>query len=451
MEILFSILAFIVAIGILVTVHEFGHYWVANTLGIKVLRFSIGFGKPLWLKCYGRDQTELCLAAIPLGGYVKMLDENEGEVNAEEAHRAFNRQSLPVRAAVVFAGPFFNFLFAIVAYTIVYVIGLSGLKPIVGEVIENSRAAQVGLTVGEEIVAVGDYPVQRWDGIMEFTLNQIMAGKSVELTLQDQEGHRTQKTLDLAGISLDDVADGNLLEKLGIVPFRPQLPAIVGKLAPDGAAQRDGLQVGDEVIAIDGNVVDNWYSWANYVKQHPNQPIQTEVKRGQQILQFTLTPNEIEGEGRMGVYAPLDYPIPDKYLSIESYGVGTSLLKGIEKTWDTSLLTIRMLGRMLTLEISPKHIGGPITIAEYAGKSAERGIVVFLLFLSLISISLGVLNLLPIPMLDGGHLASYIIEGIKGSPLTETTQLVLQKIGLILLFSLIGLALFNDMWRLLFS
>ncbi len=448
MEILFTIIAFIFAISILVTVHEFGHYLIAKILGIKVLRFSVGFGKPLWSKRYGQDQTELCIAPIPLGGYVKMLDETEGEVAVEEAHRAFNRQSLPVRAAVVFAGPFFNFLFAIVAYTVIYLVGLSGLKPVIGEVIENSKAAQVGLTVGQEIIAVGEYPVHRWDGVMEFTLNRIMEGKTVTYTLQDQELRHSQITLDVTDISLDDVADGHLLKKLGIIPFRPQLPAIVGELAPDGAAQRDGLQIGDEVVAVDGYVIDNWHSWVDYVKHHPNQAIKTEIKRDQQILHLTITPNEIEGEGRMGVYAALDYPIPAKYLSIESYGVGTAFLKGIEKTWDTTVLTVRMMGQMLTLQISPKHIGGPVTIAEFAGKSAERGIVVFLLFLSLISISLGVLNLLPIPMLDGGHLAMYVIEGIKGSPLTETTQLVLQKIGLALLFSLISLALFNDMWRL---
>lgn len=444
-----SIVAFIVAIGILVTVHEFGHYWVAKTLGVKVLRFSIGFGKPLWLTRYGRDRTEFCISAIPLGGYVKMLDENEGDVAAEDVHRAFNRQSLPVRAAVVFAGPFFNFLFAIVAYTLVYVIGLSGLKPIVGEVIADSKAAHAGLIADQEIIAVNDYSIQRWDGVMEFTLNQIMANQPVEYTVRDQQGQQSKILLDLTGISLDDVAEGDLLDKLGIVPFRPQLPPIVGQLTPEGPAERGGLQVNDEVIAVDGQPIDSWYDWADYIQQHPNQAITMSVKRDQQTVQLTITPDSVDGKGQIGIYAPESYPIPERYLSNETYALGAAFLKGVERTWDTSLLTIRMIGEMITLHVSPKHIGGPVTIAQYAGKSAEKGIVVFLLFLSLISISLGVLNLLPVPMLDGGHLAMYAIEGIKGSPLTDTTQLVLQKIGLALLLCLMTLALFNDVGRLL--
>ncbi len=449
MSIIVNILAFIVAIGILVTVHEFGHYWVARRLGVKILRFSIGFGYPLWSRCFGKDKTEFVIAAIPLGGYVKMLDEREGEVAPEEVHRAFNQQSLKVRSAIVFAGPLLNFVFAIFAYAMMYMVGITGMKAFVGDIEPQSVAEKAGLQSGYQIVAVNDKPIIHWEGIIQTTLEQLLNDNdTVTYSVMTEQNRQYDLQVNLTGFSVDDIAGGDFFTKLGFKPYRPPPPATIGKIMPDSPAQQAGLQTGDKVIAMDGQKVINWFDWADYIKQRPGQTMEVEVERNQQQLKLTLIPMEVEGKGRVGVYGPENYTIPDKYQGVERYGLGQALVAGTVKTWQISVLTLRLMGKMLTLQVSYKHMSGPFTIAEYAGKTAKIGISAFLMFLGLVSVSLGVINLMPIPLLDGGHLFFYLIEFIKGSPVTENTEFLLQRIGLTLLLCLMGLAIFNDFERI---
>ncbi len=442
MLIIQALLAFIVVIGILVTVHEFGHYWVARRLGVKILKFSIGFGRPLWSRRFGKDNTEFAIAAIPLGGYVKMLDEREGEVAAEELDRAFNQQSLKVRSAIVFAGPLFNFLFAIIAYTMMYMVGVSGMKAIVGEVTPQSLAEQAGFVSGYQIVAVNKQSATRWDSVMETSLQALLDNKQeLVYSIQDQNNRHYDLRISVNNISIDDIAQGQFFEKIGFQPFRPPWPAIIGEIMPNSAAEKAGLQYGDKIISMDNKPVKDWQSWAKYITENPDKNLSTIIERDQQQIELTLKPDNINGKGRMGVYAP--------YYATESYNLWPAFIHGINKTWDMSVLTLSLMAKMLTLQVSYEHISGPISIAQYAGQSAQLGFNVFLSFLAIVSISLGVINLLPIPLLDGGHLFLYLIELIKGSPVTKTTEMLLQQIGLVLLLSLMGLAIFNDLQRIL--
>jgi len=445
-----TLLAFIIVIGILVTVHEFGHYWVARRLGVKILRFSIGFGQALWKKNFGKDNSEFVIAAIPLGGYVKMLDEREGEVPQDELHRAFNRQSLKVRTAIVFAGPLFNFLFAIIVYTLMYMVGITGMKALVGEVTPNSLADQAGFQTGYQIIAVNEQPTARWDGVIQATLQELLDDNEfIVYSVQNPQGAEYDLTLNLQGMSIDDIAEGQFFEKFGFKPFRPSPPAIIGNIMPDSAAERAGLKPGDKIIALDDQTISDWNTWAEYVIQHPEQEISAVIERNHERFNLTLIPDNIEGKGRMGVYSPRSYTIPDEYRETVRYGLGDAFIQGIVKTWDISVLTLRVMVKMLTWQISYEHISGPITIAQFAGQSAQMGFDVFLSFLGLVSVSLGVINLLPIPLLDGGHLLMYLIEWIKGKPVTEKTEYFLQRIGLVLLLCLMTLAIFNDLERLL--
>jgi len=452
MSFLQNVLAFFIVIGILVTVHEFGHYWVAKKLGIKILRFSIGFGQSLWSRRFGQDQTEFVIAAIPLGGYVKMLDEteNEGEpVDAKDLPRAFNRQPLKVRAAVVVAGPLFNFLFAILAYTFMYMSGITGMKALVGEVTPHSLADKAGFVSGYQITAVDGHATPRWDSVVQTTLQQLLDGQQqVSYSLSDSRGYQYDKTLDLQNLTVDDIAKGEFFEHLGIKPLRPPVPAMVGRINPGGAAERDGLLADDRIIRLDDQLITSWNSWADYVAQRPGQAIVAEIERKGEKLTLTLVPDNVDGRGRMGVYALSEYKIPDEFLITETHHLGMALVKSVEKTWDISVLTLKVMAKMLALQVSPSNISGPISIALFAGQSAQNGWVSFLSFLGLVSISLGIVNLLPIPILDGGHLLLYLIEWIKGGKVTEMTERLLQQIGFVLIFSLMGLAIFNDLERL---
>jgi regulator of sigma E protease len=439
---LYYLAAFIVVIGILVTVHEFGHYWVAWRLGVKILTFSIGFGKPLWSHRFGKDQTEFVIASIPLGGYVKMLDEHEGEVATHELSRAFNRQPLKVRTAIVVAGPLFNFLFAIMVYTLMYMIGVVEMKALVGEVTSQSLAEQAGFQVGDQIVAVNEQPTKSWETVIQVTLHQLLNEQPlITYSVQTPQSARHDLVINLQRLSIDDIAEGKLFNKLGLQPLRPPWPAIMGEIVSNSAAEQAGLQSGDKIIALDNQPITDWQAWALYVKQRPGQKIQAEIERNGQSFELTLIPQTVNGEGKMGVYAP--------YWVIERYPLWIAVTKGIAKTWEISTLTLQLMVKMLTLQISSEHISGPITIAQVAGQSAQLGFNAFLSFLGLVSVSLGVINLLPIPLLDGGHLLLYFIEGVKGNPVTERTEYLLQRLGLTLLLSLMGLALFNDLGRLL--
>ncbi|MCI0507767.1 MAG: sigma E protease regulator RseP [Gammaproteobacteria bacterium] len=445
-----SLSAFIFAIGVLIAFHEFGHYWVARRCGVKVLRYSIGFGKPLWLRRHGADQTEYVIAAIPLGGYVKMLDEREGEVPANEAHRAFNRQSVSKRIAIVAAGPVFNFVFAIFAYALMYVVGVPGIKPVVGEVKEQSIAYNANIHANDEIIAVDGELTPTWGSARMAMLQSALQNDRINLELQDPAQQRYHVSLPVNAISTEN-KQSLLMEELGLSPYRPPIPAVMGKLSAGGAAERDGLLPGDRIVASDGREIRDWEAWVNIVRDSPEKKLQVTIERNGNIRQIDLTPEALESEtgtiGRIGALPePVEYP--KELQTVLSHSPGTAFYTAIVKTWQMSVLTLRMIGNMLIGEVSVKNLSGPITIATYAGYTASEGLPTFLSFLAIVSISLGVLNLLPIPMLDGGHLLFYFIEIIKGSALSDETQLKMQHIGIVLLGLLMMLAFYNDIQRL---
>ncbi len=455
MSLIFALLAFFIVIGILVTVHEFGHYLVARLCGIKVLRFSIGFGQVLWLRHFSRDNTEFTVCAIPLGGYVKMLDERETEVTIapEELPRAFNRQSVAVRAAVVAAGPLANFIFAILTYSVIFMLGVTGLKPIIGEVTPQSVAAQAGLHSGEQIIAVDGITTLRWDNVVQTTLQKLLQNApTVVYTVQNPEGSRADKILNLNNLTIDQVTEGQFFTHLGFERMIPPLPAIVDSVAPNTPAERVGLHSGDKILKVDEQKVTDLRHWLNYVSQRPKQQITLLVERVEsqhiQQISFTLIPDEIDGKGKIGVYMQSPAEFPKEYVATEYYSFFPAIARGFEKTWEFSALTVQILWKMVKLEVSAKNINGPVTMADVAGKSVQIGFIPFLTLLAIVSISLGVMNLLPIPLLDGGHLFMYLIEAIKGSPLNETAEMVLQRVGLTMLLGLMLLGLFNDFDRL---
>ena len=451
---LWSLLAFIVAIGVLVTVHEFGHFWVARKLGVKVLRFSVGFGRPLWRRTFGQDRTELVVAAIPLGGYVKMLDEREGEVDKAELQRAFNRQSLGTRTAVVAAGPVFNFIFAIAAYWIMYVSGVPGLRPVVGEVIPQSVAAQAGFVTGDEILAIKDKPTTSWETAILALLDAGLEDEaSFQVSVRGDDGVPRE-----LGVRLDEperlLEDGDLLKNFGLEPWRPVYPAVIDKLVAAGAAERSGMLAGDRIVAADGIVIEDWNHWVDYVRARPGIGIAVRVDRDGALQDLQLVPDAVEDDGekvgRIGAYVRL--PDSEQHATMRvvvRYGPLEAVPVALAKTWEMSTLTLRTLWKMITGKASVENLSGPISIARYAGQTAAIGMAAFLGFLAIVSVSLGVLNLLPIPILDGGHLMYYLIELIKGSPVSEAAQAVGQRVGIFILLLLMSLAFYNDLVRLL--
>lgn len=453
MSILFNLLAFIVAVGILVTFHEFGHYWVARKMGVKVLRFSVGFGKPLWTHIAGKDRTEYVIAAIPLGGYVKMLDEREGEVKPGELERAFNRQQVGKRIAIVAAGPIFNFIFAILAYWLMFMIGVNGIKPIIGEVAPRSIAAEAAMAPGDQILSVSGEPTPTWETTTISLLNQALETGTVTLEVQRQDEVQPRELwLDLSNTRhlLDE---GGLLEKLGISPWRPTIAPVIGKLVENGPAQRADLRVGDRIISADGEAMSEWSDWVNFIRARPNQKITVVLDREGNPMTLELRTEARQEEGltlgRIGAYPHVDRDEIAAMRVLIRYGPIEGLFKAVGKTWEIGVLTLRVMWRLITGEASLKNISGPVTIAEFAGVSAAIGLSAFLGALAIFSISIGILNLLPIPILDGGHLMYYVIELIKGSPVSETTEAVGQRLGLAMLAGLMALAFYNDFLRLI--
>ena len=452
MSVISSILWFIVAIGVLVTVHEFGHFWVARSLGVKVLRFSVGFGRALWSRRAGADQTEYVIAAIPLGGYVKMLDENEGEVAEHERHRAFNCQPLWKRIAVVVAGPAFNFLFAILAYWLTFIIGIGGLKPIIGQVDPNGLAAASGLAAEQRIVSIGGRETRTWQTVVESVIGATLADGTLELELDEPGVARRTVTLDLQGMGVDEFSRGRLFDALGLTPKRPTIAPVIGEIEAGGPADDGGLRPGDRVVAVNGEKLGSWAAFVEFVRAHAEQVIEMQVERDAATLSLMVRPAKVSADGdsygRIGAgVARPDDDFGDYYTTVR-YAPWTAFGKAMVKTWDMSILTLRMLWKMVTLQISVKHLSGPISIAQYAGFSAEVGITRFLDFLAIVSISLGILNLLPIPILDGGHLLYYLIESITGRPVSEQAQFLGQRLGIAMLVGLMGIAFYNDLARI---
>ena len=453
MDILYSVIAFVVAIGVLVTVHEFGHFWVAQRLGVKVLRFSVGFGRALWSRRHGEDGVEYVVAMIPLGGYVKMLDESEGEVAEHERHRAFNRQPLSTRVAVIVAGPAFNFLFAILAYWCMYMVGVEGLRPTVAEVAPGSVAERAGFRTGDEIESVRGAEAVTWQSAVQSIVAASLDGERIEVGVVDGSGRRRERTLEPGGIAVDDLTRGRFFEGIGLMPARPAVPAVVGRVEPGHPAERDGLRPGDRVIEAAGAAVAGWGQWVRIVRERPGETFGIVVERGGARIDLRLTPDvEYAGDvpfGRIGAAVREPEGLFERFYVTERLAPGPALLKGVEKTADISVLTLRMLWKMLLMEVSVENLSGPIGIAEYAGASARFGFARFLEFLGIVSVSLGILNLLPIPLLDGGHLLYCAVEFVRGRPVSEAARFFGQRVGIALLVGLMGLAFYNDLARLL--
>lgn len=454
MSLLIIIPAFLVTIGVLVTVHEFGHFWVARKLGVKVLRFSVGFGKPL-LKRVSKDadKIEYVVSALPFGGYVKMLDERECEegctIDPIDLPRAFNRQPVWKRAAIVLAGPVANFILAILIYALVAMLG-QDVRYAYIEVLPDTPAANAGFQSGDLITAINDNVVTSMDEVPLRLMDEYLQDPAhINVSVKTQEGDNLQHSLNLADTSLLK-GKVDILEKIGMDIWYPPYDLVVADIASNSAAQQAGLLKGDKVISFDNQSANNIDKFIQYIKSHANSPVALKVERNGSTSIINVTPRRIdENKVQIGVAFKAPVELKDKLFFKQSFGPVDALYRGIDKTWRTSALSLKLLGRMILGEVSINNISGPVTIAQFAGETAAMGLVTFLTFLAFVSVSLGVLNLLPIPMLDGGHLLYYLIEVVKGSPVSADVEAVGLKIGMAFIAGLMMLALYNDLMRLM--
>ena len=452
MRMLIFLAAFLVAIGILVAVHEFGHYWVAKKLGFKVLRFSIGFGKPLVMRVgKDADRTEYCLAAIPLGGYVKLLDEREGEVSPEELHRSFTRRPVIHRIAVLLAGPAMNLLFASLLYAILAMVGTEIVKPVVGQVRLDSPAAAAGLQRGDQILRVGDAQVEDTEELQLALIRQFSDNGVIPLRVRRDGGERSL-TLRVDADRREMTEPGRLLPGLGFDLSTWNAATLVHEAPAASAGARAGLRVGDRLLAVDGQPVANSTEFVGMVSGAPGRDISIEVERAGERLRIVAPVPRVVDQGR--VIGRLGITLgegprawPPGLVEIHRLGPLDAALSGVAKTWEMSSLTVQMLWRIVTGQVSAKNISGPISIAEFAGISAYLGPAAFLAFLAIISVSLGVLNLMPVPLLDGGQVVYQLVEAVKGTPLSDRAQLLGQQVGIALLVVLMSLAFYNDISR----
>jgi len=452
MSLVQTIAAFIVALGVLIVVHEYGHYIIARLCGVKVLRFSVGFGRALATWRLGADRTEWVIAAIPFGGYVKMLDEREGAVAPAELDRAFNRQTVWKRFAIVVAGPLFNFAFAILVYAGLFMYGLPEARPILGSPPANTLAAAAGVRTGDTVRAIDGEPVTTWQELRWRVLQAALQREPIKLETIDERGHIAMTTIDLRGFPTADV-ESDVLERVGLRLHRPALPPVLGQIVPGGAAERAGLATGDRIVRVDTTPIDTWETFVNAVRAHPGTTMALTVERAGGARNVDVVPDAVSANGarigRIGAGPQQPEGYAEKLLIRVQYGPLASLGRAAAKTWDISVFSLKMLGKMLIGEVSWRHLSGPVTIADYAGQSASLGWISYLTFLALISISLGVLNLLPIPLLDGGHLMYYAIEIAKGKPVSERFMELGQRVGLALLLVMMAFAFYNDLNRLI--
>ena len=449
LSILWNLAAFIVALGVLITVHEFGHFWVARRCGVRVERFSIGFGKALW-RCTDRYGTEYVIAMIPLGGYVKMLDERAEPVVPELRHHAFNNKTVGQRAAIIAAGPIANFLFAIFAYWLVFIIGVPGVRPVVGEITPNSIAAQAQILPGTELKAIDGSETPDWDAVRLQLVSKIGDERTTISVAPFGSNQRQDKTLDLRHWAFEPDKE-DPVSSLGIRPRGPQIEPVLSEVQANSAASKAGLQAGDRIVKVDGQSLTQWMTFVTLVRNNPDKPLALEIERQGSSLSLTLIPDTKPVNGKAEGFAgvvPKIIPLPDEYKTVRQYGPFSAILEATDKTWQLMKLTVSMLGKLITGDVKLNNLSGPISIAQGAGMSAEFGGIYYLMFLALISVNLGIINLFPLPVLDGGHLLFLAIEKLKGGPVSERVQDFSYRIGAILLVLLMGLALFNDFSRL---
>ena len=471
-EILQSILALIVTLAILVTIHEFGHYWVARMCNVHVLRFSVGFGKPIFIK-HGPapapvpvpdDQevrtrsneplmgTEFVIAAIPLGGYVKMLDEREGFVPDDMKHLAFNRKPLSQRIAIVAAGPIANFLLAILAYWVLFSVGVTGVVPLLGDIDPDSKAGRAGFRAGQEIVAIDGAETRTWSEVNLRLFRRL--GESGDIVIRVTQAGSYDSRIDLRIAINDwmsDIEEPYPVSDLGLVLKYPPIPARIGGIIADGRAEAAGLMAGDEVLTANGISIPSWISWVEIIKANPETPIPLKVIRGLEVIDLTVTPARIERDGEVFGFIGASREaivLPPEMQREISYPIYSAWIPAINKTWEVTVFTLISIKKMIVGAISPKNLSGPITIAQIASATAQSGLASFIGFIALLSISLGVLNLLPIPILDGGHLMYYLIELVVGKPVPERIQVWGLQVGMFLIFSVMLLAFYNDLTRL---
>lgn len=453
MNFLISISAFVVAIGILVAVHEYGHFVAARCFGVRVLRFSIGFGPPLWLRRGGADGTEYCLSAIPFGGYVRLLDERDAPVEAHERHRAFNYQPVGARIAILAAGPVMNFVFAVLAYWCMFMIGVPGARPVIGEITPGSIAAQSGLRNQDQIIEVGGRATATWESVVVAMLDGVLDDGELVLTVLGGDEQKRSVTLDLRGRAPELTEPGRLFPGVGLNPWSPELPPVLGELLSGGSAARAGLRTGDRILSADGRPIASWPDWVELIRSRPGETMSVAIERDGRLMTVALQVERVsEGTqaiGRIGASPLVPEEFYEQLRAIERYPVVAAFGQSLRKTWDMSMLTLRMITSMIAGDVSVKNISGPINIAQYAGYSASIGLSPFLSFLAVLSLSLGILNLLPVPMLDGGQIAFQLAEAARGAPLSERAQLVGQQVGIALLLLLMSFAFYNDISRLL--
>jgi regulator of sigma E protease len=451
MDFLHTFFYFVITIGVLVSFHEFGHFWTARKVGVKVLRFSVGFGKVLWSYQKKSDTTEYVLSAIPLGGYVKMVDEREGEVKEDDFPFAFNRQPLWARMAIVVAGPVFNLVLAVFLFWCVLVAGETGIKPILGKVEQGTLAASAGFKEDEEIISVDDKSTPTWTEAMAVIFTSALDGnKDIKVTVKDLNDEQFNRVLKLSG---SDIQNSEILYKnLGFKPWSPTLKPVIGNVLPESSALRAGLLKGDLILSADNIVIKDWLQWVDIVKSHPNVTISLKIERDGVELPINIIPKSVQIDQKLEGKIGASVSVPEDLIKSVSVKYSLSPLQAIpvslETTWYYSVTTIKMMGKMLIGKTSVDNLSGPISIAQYAGQSASMGLVAFMKFMALLSVSLGILNLLPIPVLDGGHLLFFIIEGIKGSPVSEKIQSFFQQVGMLFLMGLMALAMVLDVQRL---
>lgn len=446
--IVWSLGAFIVTLGILVTFHEFGHFWVARRCGVKVLTFSVGFGKPIWQR-QAADGTVYQVGLIPLGGYVRMLDERVDEVPTEQRHLSFNSKSVAQRAAIIAAGPVANFILAIGVLWLMFLLGVPSVKPVIGSTVPNSIAADAGIVTPAEIVAVDNQHTADWQQV-NLNLAAALGNNQVILQTRDENNRLRDYTLDISQWRLDDSQQPTFLA-LGMQPFQPEVSLELSYVAENSPAAEAGLQLHDKILQFNGTPVTDWPQTRDFIVQAPGQLVDITIERqGEELtIPVRLGSREVNNQaiGFLGV-EPTVAPYPESYRFTQQYGAIEGLWRGVERTWELMVLSVKMIGKLVTGTVSVSNLSGPVAIAEGAGATASYGLVYFLGFLALISVNLGIINLVPLPVLDGGHLAFLAIEGARGKPVSERVQEVCYRIGGILIFALMAIAISNDILRL---